>query len=241
MHQATSTSRTPIPATAATARSTRSSRVGRRGEQAAAAYLEERGYRILDRNWRSPYADQRGELDLVLRHRGALVVCEVKARTGGPLAHPAEAVTPEKLARLRRLAALWLREHARASAHAVGHSATGHCATGHRAAGDRGVGDRGVGDRGVGDRGAAGGPAAAPVFGLLGALRAVRDRALGDRAAAGHVAAGRAAPVLGLLGALRGASRPFVPTELRIDVVAVRLGPREPFPVLSVEHLRGVG
>ena len=157
----------------------RSSRVGRRGEQTAAAYLEERGYRVLDRNWRSSDPAQRGELDLVLRHRRVLVVCEVKARTGGPLAHPSEAVTPEKLARLRRLAALWLREHARA-------------------------------------------PAAC-------ASRASRA----SRAADSRVRAS------GLLDLVRR-PRPFVPDELRIDVIAVRLGPREPFPVLAVEHLRGV-
>jgi putative endonuclease len=94
----------------------RNVRIGRLGEQAAQRYLEEHGYRVLDRNWRSPAPDQRGELDLVLRDRRELVVCEVKTRTGASLAHPAEAVTPEKAARLRRLAVLWLRTHPRSSA-----------------------------------------------------------------------------------------------------------------------------
>ena len=89
----------------------RNVRIGRLGEQAAQRYLEERGYRVLDRNWRSPVSDQQGELDLVLRDRRELVVCEVKTRTGAALAHPAEAVTPEKAVRLRRLAVLWLRTH----------------------------------------------------------------------------------------------------------------------------------
>ncbi|MBR7824898.1 YraN family protein [Actinospica sp. MGRD01-02] len=89
----------------------RNIRIGRLGEEAARRYLEGRGYRVLDRNWRSPAAEGPGELDLVLRDRRALVVCEVKTRTGAALAHPAEAVTPDKAARLRRLAVLWLREH----------------------------------------------------------------------------------------------------------------------------------
>ena len=89
----------------------RNVRIGRLGERAAQQYLEARGYRVLDRNWRSPASDQQGELDLVLRDRRELVVCEVKPRTGAALAHPAEAVTPEKAARLRRLAVLWLRTH----------------------------------------------------------------------------------------------------------------------------------
>ena len=89
----------------------RNIRIGRLGEQSAQRYFEERGYRVLDRNWRSPTPDQPGELDLVLRDRRELVVCEVKTRTGATLAHPAEAVTPEKAARLRRLAVLWLQTH----------------------------------------------------------------------------------------------------------------------------------
>ena len=124
----------------------RNIRIGRLGEQAAQRYLEERGYRVLAHNWRSPAPDQPGELDLVLRDRRELVVCEVKTRTGAALAHPAEAVTPEKAARLRRLAVLWLRTHPHPS---------------------------------------------------------------GRRA-------------------------------VRIDVVAVRLGPREPHPLISIEHLRAV-
>jgi putative endonuclease len=89
----------------------RNLRIGRLGEQAARRYLEERGYRVLDHNWRSPEPTERGELDLVLRDRRELVVCEVKTRTGAALAHPAEAVTAEKAARLRRLAVLWQRAH----------------------------------------------------------------------------------------------------------------------------------
>lgn len=93
----------------------RNARIGRLGEQAAERHLAEQGYRVLDRNWRSPEPRQRGELDLVLRDRRTLVVCEVKTRTGRTLAHPAEAVTPEKAARLRRLAVLWLRAHSSGS------------------------------------------------------------------------------------------------------------------------------
>jgi putative endonuclease len=126
----------------------RNARIGRLGERAAERFLEQRGYRVLDRNWRSPAPEQRGEIDLVLRDRRALVVCEVKTRTGAALAHPAEAVTPEKAARLRRLAALWMRTHPP--------------------------------------------------------------------------------------GRLRGGS------AVRIDVVAVRLGPGELHPLLSIEHLRSV-
>lgn len=152
-------------------------RVGRRGEQVAAGYLRQRGYRLLDRNWRSPDGEVPGELDLVLRHRGTLVICEVKARTSGHLAHPAEAVTPEKAARLRRLAVVWLKEHDRH--HSIWR----------------------------------------PAVGGLPAL---------VRAATSFVAPSSASPA------------PPPPAAIRIDVVAVRLAPREPFPVLGIDHLIGV-
>jgi putative endonuclease len=39
------------------------------------------------------------------------VFCEVKSRTGDRFGQPVEAVTPVKQAKIRRLAARWLREH----------------------------------------------------------------------------------------------------------------------------------
>jgi putative endonuclease len=81
--------------------------LGQRGEQAAADYLESRGLRILDRNWRS--AD--GEIDIVAVERQVLVVCEVKSRTSMRYGGPLEAVSRAKRARLRRLAVQWLNAH----------------------------------------------------------------------------------------------------------------------------------
>jgi len=81
--------------------------VGRYGERVAARYLVGAGWQVLDRNWRG----RGGELDIVALHAGALVVVEVKTRRGVGFGHPAEAVTPRKLARLRRLTAQWLATH----------------------------------------------------------------------------------------------------------------------------------
>ncbi|WP_427007146.1 YraN family protein [Pseudarthrobacter sp. H2] len=79
--------------------------LGRRGEELAAGYLEARGMRILDRNWRCP----EGEIDIVALDGDALVVVEVKTRKSLDYGHPFEAVGAEKLARLHRLAAAWCR------------------------------------------------------------------------------------------------------------------------------------
>jgi putative endonuclease len=61
----------------------------------------------VDRNWRC----RDGELDLVLRLGRTVVFCEVKSRSGTAFGVPAEAVSSTKQARIRRLAARWLREH----------------------------------------------------------------------------------------------------------------------------------
>jgi len=77
--------------------------LGRRGEELAARWYEQRGYAILDRNWRC----KTGELDLVVRHAETTVFVEVKTRTSVAYGHPFEAITTAKTERLRRLAAEW--------------------------------------------------------------------------------------------------------------------------------------
>jgi putative endonuclease len=77
--------------------------LGRRGEQLAADYLTAHGYRIIERNWRCNL----GEIDLIAAGGGHTVFVEVKTRTTTAYGHPFQAVTVTKLARLRRLAAIW--------------------------------------------------------------------------------------------------------------------------------------
>jgi putative endonuclease len=77
--------------------------LGRRGEQLAVDHLEARGMAVLERNWRC----RLGEIDIVARDGGDLVFIEVKTRSNGDYGHPFEAITPIKLARLRRLAIAW--------------------------------------------------------------------------------------------------------------------------------------
>ncbi|GIG28011.1 YraN family protein [Cellulomonas marina] len=81
--------------------------VGRYGEDLVEAHLRAAGWSVLDRNWRC----RAGELDLVARDGEELVAVEVKTRRSQRYGSPAEAVTAVKLARLRRLLALWLAEH----------------------------------------------------------------------------------------------------------------------------------
>lgn len=82
-------------------------RLGEEGERFAERYLLARGMELIERNWRCA----EGEIDLVLVDEDVLVVCEVKTRRSSTFGAPVEAITRAKLARLRRLAARWVREH----------------------------------------------------------------------------------------------------------------------------------
>ena len=82
----------------------RRQQLGAEGEALAARHYESQGYTVLDRNWRC----RDGELDLVVRKGGTLVLCEVKTRTSAAFGTPAEAVTAVKQRKLRLLARTWL-------------------------------------------------------------------------------------------------------------------------------------
>jgi putative endonuclease len=83
--------------------------IGRWGEEVAARYLEERGYRVLRRNHRTPY----GEIDLVVQKEQTTVFVEVKARTGEGFGLPESSVTAAKrLHLLRAIQAYWQAQEA---------------------------------------------------------------------------------------------------------------------------------
>ena len=81
--------------------------LGQSGERVAADFLEEKGIRVIDSNWRCAS----GEIDLVALDGGELVIVEVKTRRSRRYGDPLEALTRAKLLRLRTLAVLWARDH----------------------------------------------------------------------------------------------------------------------------------
>ncbi len=66
--------------------------LGRRGEELACGFLEQAGYLILARNYRTRGA----ELDIVARHHDELVFVEVKSRNNQAFGSPFEAITRRK-------------------------------------------------------------------------------------------------------------------------------------------------
>jgi putative endonuclease len=78
--------------------------LGALGESLVADDLTAQGWQVIDRNVRFPS----GELDLIALEGTTLVFCEVKTRRSLLTGTPQEAVTPNKLVRLRRLAGQYL-------------------------------------------------------------------------------------------------------------------------------------
>ena len=77
--------------------------LGKNGEERAVLYLQERGYQLIDRNWRC----SQGEIDIIVQRGDETVFVEVKTRSTVAFGHPFEAITAAKLARLKRLTATW--------------------------------------------------------------------------------------------------------------------------------------
>ena len=86
-------------------------RLGRWGEEAASRYLQNKGWKILARNLRTPV----GELDIVARNRRLLIFVEVKTRRSAAFGTPQEAVGPGKQRQILRAAQWYLsdRRHPR--------------------------------------------------------------------------------------------------------------------------------
>ncbi len=83
---------------------------GQSAEYIAFLYLQQKGYHLIERNWRRSI----GELDLIMQADDALVFVEVRSIKGGSsndLLQAAESVTAEKRQHIRRLATLFIEEH----------------------------------------------------------------------------------------------------------------------------------
>ena len=80
---------------------------GKAGESHIAKYLEQKGYRILKRNYHCRF----GEIDIIAENDAYLLFVEVKTREEGSLVNPFEAVTPAKQQRIVLTAGQFLVEH----------------------------------------------------------------------------------------------------------------------------------
>jgi len=82
---------------------------GELGERIAERWLRRRGWRVVQRRFRSGHRD----IDLVVERDGTVVFVEVKARRGAEFGGPVQAVNYRKRKQLERSAYVWIDRHGR--------------------------------------------------------------------------------------------------------------------------------
>ncbi len=81
--------------------------IGTNGEQIAADFLLNKGYTILNRNWRAG----KKEIDIIADDKGTLVIVEIKTRSSYDFAFPEEMVDKRKQKNLKAAAAVYANEN----------------------------------------------------------------------------------------------------------------------------------
>ncbi len=71
--------------------------IGKAGEDLACRYIEELGYKVINRNW---HFSKNSEIDIIAKDKNTLVFIEVKTRTSQNFGHPLEAITKNKLEKI---------------------------------------------------------------------------------------------------------------------------------------------
>ena len=76
------------------------------GEEEGCQFLKKNGYKIVERNYRTP----RGEIDIIARSGKIIIFVEVRTRASNTFSEPWETVGHRKRERLRAAARQYLRE-----------------------------------------------------------------------------------------------------------------------------------
>lgn len=83
-----------------------SRQIGNEGEELAAAYLESKGYTILEQN----YHFERAEVDIVAYNESFIIFVEVKKRATNWFGEPEEYIDDEKMENVYKAAEAWIYE-----------------------------------------------------------------------------------------------------------------------------------
>lgn len=81
-------------------------RIGKRGEDIAVAFLMDRGFEVVERNWRKSF----GEIDIIAKKDSAYRIVEVKTRTSHRAGTAIDSITDEKLSTIDDLAQSYFAE-----------------------------------------------------------------------------------------------------------------------------------
>lgn len=82
----------------------RHNELGKKGEQAAANFMKNEGYKVLKRNWRM----YRHEIDIVAEDEEYIIFVEVKTRTSRQWGNPEDFISKAKIRRIVEAADLYL-------------------------------------------------------------------------------------------------------------------------------------
>lgn len=82
--------------------------IGKKGEEIAVEYLVSKGYKVLEKGYRSK---RWGEIDIICNKDNRLIFVEVKTRTSNFYGRPEAAVTPHKIRSLKRAAMYYCITH----------------------------------------------------------------------------------------------------------------------------------
>jgi len=78
--------------------------LGKKGEDIAAGFLEESGYKVTRRNYRIGHSD----IDIIAQDNGTLVFIEVRTKSREDRGMPEETLTARKLRRMKKTAELYI-------------------------------------------------------------------------------------------------------------------------------------
>ena len=87
---------------------------GEKGESIAVRHLKKKGYKILEKNYRTKL----GEIDIIAKDKDTLVFVEVKSRRSWQFGNPKAAVTPAKQRKISKVALYYLKTNDRSNAKA---------------------------------------------------------------------------------------------------------------------------
>ena len=82
-------------------------KLGKEGEEYASQYLQEHGYKIIERN----FACRQGEIDIIAKEKEEYIFIEVKTRTNTHYGKPSEAVDENKQNHIWNVAKYYLYLH----------------------------------------------------------------------------------------------------------------------------------
>ncbi len=80
--------------------------LGKQGEQVAYHFLLQKGYTILERNWRTG----RAEIDLIAKIDEVMVFVEIKTRSDNYFGEPESAITQQKMDLMTHAAGFYMEE-----------------------------------------------------------------------------------------------------------------------------------